>query len=107
LYIDWIRVRASSSILHTNTGVAALIADVGRFRSSMISEPLLGILIPVNPRLAFFKAFKTTLLFLEIFFSTLDSAETPFREIPILLVEDDEGEHERFLVVVWVVSRGD
>jgi hypothetical protein len=73
----------------------------------MISEPLLGILIPADPRLAFFEAFKTALLFLGIFFSTLDGAEAPFREIPTLLVEDDEGEHERFLVVVTVVSGGD
>jgi hypothetical protein len=73
----------------------------------MISKPLLGILIPTNPRLAFFKAFKTTLLFLGIFFSTLDSVEAPFREIPTLLVKDDKGEHECFLVIMSMVPRGD
>jgi hypothetical protein len=77
LYIDWIRVRASSLIPYMNTGVVAPIADVGRFRSSMISKLLPGILIPANPRLAFFEAFKTALLFLENFFSTLDGAEAP------------------------------
>jgi hypothetical protein len=57
--------------------------------------------------LAFFKAFKTTLLFLGIFFSTLDGAEAPFREILILLVIDDKGEYKCFLVVVSIVPRGD
>lgn len=73
----------------------------------MISSSLLEVLLPVDLRLAFFEAFKTALLFLGIFFSTLDRAEAPFREIPTSLVEDDEAEHERFLVVVSVISGGD
>jgi hypothetical protein len=72
----------------------------------MISEPLLGLLLLADPRLAFFEVFKTALLLLGIFFSTLDGVEAPFMEIPTLLVEDDEGEHELFQVVVSMVSGG-